>query len=200
MIERRRFVGAAGSCLIALPCAAAAQQPANVAHVGYLRHRANEPADIDALRQGLRELGHVDGQNLVIDARYADGAAARLADLARELVRRRVQLLVVDTQTTLLAARDAIGATPTVVALFDDLVEAGLVRSRAQPGGTVTGLTIFTSELPRKRLQLLREVAPAKRVGVLLNPENPAPRALARLSDTARARRQADAGGGYKRG
>lgn len=187
MIERRRFVAAAGSCLITLPCAAAAQQPVNVARVGYLRHRASDPADIDALRQGLRELGHVDGKNLVIDARYADGAAARLADLARELVQHGVQVLVVDTQTTLLAARDAIGATPTVVALFDDPVEAGLVRSRAQPGGTVTGLTILSSELPRKRLQLLREVLPAKRIGVLLNPENPAPRALARLNDTARA-------------
>ena len=187
MIERRRFVGAASCCLIALPCAAAAQQPANVARVGYLQHRSRGPANVDALRQGLRELGHVDGQNLTIEARYADGAAARLADLARELMQRGVQVLVVDTQTTLLAARDAIGATPTVVALFDDPVEAGLVRSRAQPGGTVTGLTILSRELPRKRLQLLREVVPAKRIGVLLNPENPAPRALARLGDTARA-------------
>ena len=188
MIDRRWFVRSAGGCLVALPFASVAQQPAaRVARIGFLRHTSREPADGEALRQGLRELGYRDGRKLSIDERFADGDATRLVALARELVLTKVQVLVLDTQASLLVVRDAIGATPVVVALFDDPVEAGLVRSRAQPGGTVTGLTIWSSELPLKRLQLLREVKAAKGVGVLMNPGSPAPRALARLSDHARS-------------
>ncbi len=189
MIGRRSVACAVAVGLVALPFATVAQRSVGVARVGYLQHGSRESADIEALRQGLRELGYRDGQNLAIEERSTDGDATRLVGLARELAQRKVQVLVLDTQATLIAVRDAMGATPIVVAMFDDPVEAGLVRSRARPGGTITGLTIFSSELPIKRMQLLREMAPAKRIGVLLNPGNPAPRALARLSDNARSNR-----------
>jgi putative ABC transport system substrate-binding protein len=102
--------------LVALPLACVAQPAAKVARIGFLRRTLREPADNEALRQSLRELGYRDGQNLAIDERHADGDATRLAALARELIRGKAHVVVVDTRATMLAVRDAMGATPTVVA------------------------------------------------------------------------------------
>jgi putative ABC transport system substrate-binding protein len=108
-MNRRTFTRAlAGSWLIA-PLVVLAQQTAKIWRIGYLRRTSREPADIAALRLGLRELGYVEGQNLVIDERYANGDAARLPDLARELMQLKVQALVVDGQTTVRAARNVVG-------------------------------------------------------------------------------------------
>jgi putative ABC transport system substrate-binding protein len=164
----------AGSLLIA-SLSVLAQQTTKLSRIGYLRRTSREPADIEALRLGLRELGYVEGQNLVIDERYANGVAARLPDLARELMQLKVQVFVVDGGTTVRAVRQVVGATPVVFTLVGDPVAAGFVRSLDHPGGTMTGLTTFNSVLPAKRLQLLREVVPATRVGVLNNPTAPAP-------------------------
>jgi putative ABC transport system substrate-binding protein len=158
----------AGSLLFA-PLALLAQHATKVWRIGYLRRTSREPADIEALRLGLRELGYVEGQNLVIDERYANGVAARLPDLARELMRLKVQVFVVDGGATLRAVREVVGATPLVFAFTGDPVGAGFVRSLDHPGGTMTGLTNFSGELLLKRLQLLHEVVPAKRVGFLFN-------------------------------
>ena len=178
-MDRRAFMGTAAGSLLITPLAVLAQQTAKVWRIGYLRRTSREPADIDALRLGLRELGYVEGQNLVIDERYADGVAARLPDLARELMQLKVQVFVVDGGTTVRAVREVIGATPLVFTLVGDPVAMGIVRSLDHPGGTMTGLTTFNVVLPAKRLQLLREVVPATRVGVLNNPSNPGPPAQA---------------------
>ncbi|HEV2042341.1 MAG TPA: ABC transporter substrate-binding protein [Casimicrobiaceae bacterium] len=173
---------------MALPLAVLAQQTTNVSRIGYLRRTSREPADIEALRLGLRELGYVEGQNLVIDERYANGVAARLPQLARELIQLKVEVLVVDGGTTVRAVREIVGTTPLVFTLMGDPVAAGFVRSLGQPGGTITGLTTFNGVLPAKRLQLLHEVVPARRVSVLHNPTNPAPPAqLERLTGAARS-------------
>jgi putative ABC transport system substrate-binding protein len=176
----------AGSLLIA-PLAVLAQQATKVSRIGYLRRTSREPADIEALRLGLREFGYVEGQNLVIDERYANGDSSRLRDLARELMQLKVQVLVVDGGTTVRAVREVVGATPTVFTLVGDPVFAGFVRSLDHPGGTMTGLTNFGTQLAPKRLQLLREIAPFTRVGVLENPTNTAPAALELLRIGARS-------------
>ena len=178
MIDRRTFIGTVTCGLVALPFAALAQTTTKIWRIGYLRRTSREPADIAALRLGLRELGYVEGQNLVIDERYANGDAGRLPELARELMQLKVQILVMDGQTTVRAARNVAGATPIVMALGGDAVAAGLVDSLNRPGGTITGLTVFGGELVPKRLQFLHEIVPATRVGVLFNgandPTNPA--------------------------
>jgi putative ABC transport system substrate-binding protein len=189
-MDRRAFMfSVAGSLLIA-PLDTLAQQPTKIWRIGYLRRTSREPADIEALRLGLRELGYVEGQNLVIDERYADGVAARLPGLARELIQLKVQIVVVDGGATVRAVREVVGATPLVFTLVGDPVAMGVARSLDHPGGTMTGLSTFNAVLPAKRLQLLREVVPAGRVGVLSNPTAPAPPAQAeRLTGAARSLR-----------
>ena len=187
MQDRRAFVCTVAGSLLIAPLAVLAQQTTNLSRIGYLRRTSREPADIEALRLGLRELGYVEGQNLLIDERYANGVAARLRDLARELIQLKVQVLVVDGGTTVRAIRDVVGSTPLVFTVVGDPVAAGFVRSLGHPGGTMTGLTTFNEVLPAKRLQLLREVVPATRVGVLKNPTNP-PSAAQLESRTAAAR------------
>jgi putative ABC transport system substrate-binding protein len=192
VIDRRTFVSRVASAVLALPIAVLAQQTTKVWRIGYLRRTSREPADIAALRLGLRELGYIEGQNLVIDERYANGDAARLPDLARELMQLNVQVLVVDGETTVRAARNVVGATPLVFTVIGDPVAAGFVHSLDRPGGTITGLTSFGGELAPKRLQLLREVVPVTRVGVLNNDTNDptSPSLLVRrerLTDAARS-------------
>ena len=190
MIDRRTFVTRVASGVLALPLAILAQQTTNVSRIGYLRRTSREPADIEALRLGLRELGYVEGQNLIIDERYANGVAARLPDLARELMQLKVQVFVVDGGATVRAVREVDGATPVVFTLVGEpvAVAAGWVRSLDHPGGTITGLSTFNTVLPAKRLQLLREVVPTGRVGVLSNPTgNVTPVQVERLTGAARS-------------
>ena len=169
MKDRRAFMCTVAGSLLIAPLAVLAQQATKVSRIGYLRRTSREAADIEALRLGLRELGYVEGQNLIIDERYANGVAARLPDLARELIELKVQVFVVDGAATVRAVREIVGATPLVFTLMGDPVGAGFVRSLNHPGGTMTGLTIFSGELLLKRLQLLHEVVPARRVGFLFN-------------------------------
>jgi len=171
-MDRRAFMCRVAGSLLVAPLAVLAQQPTKIWRIGYLRRTSREPADIAALRLGLRELGYVEGQNLVIDERYADGDAARLPDLAQELVQLKVHVLAVDGGTTVSAIRNSVGATPIVFAVGGDPVAAGLVHSLDRPGGTITGLTSFSGTLLPKRLQLLREVVLTTRVGLLFNPTN----------------------------
>ncbi len=188
MQDRRAFLCTAAGSLLIAPLAVRAQQTTNVARIGYLRRTSREPADIEALRLGLRELGYVEGQNLVVDERYANGDVARLPDLARELVQLKVQVFVVDGGATLRAVREVVGTTPLVFTLLTDPVAMGVARSLDHPGGTMTGMTTFNAVLAAKRLQLLHEVVPARRVGVLSNHTAPAPTAqVERLTGAARS-------------
>jgi putative ABC transport system substrate-binding protein len=157
---------------------AAAQPPPKVARVGFLspdRPTAPEPKRwLDAFRQGLRQRGWEEGRNVVIEPRWAHARYDRLGDLAAELVRVKVDVIVTDSTPAARAAMTATRTIPIVLALAGDPVRNGLVASLARPGGNVTGLTLMSPELTGKRLELLKEVVPAEtRVALLLNPDNP---------------------------
>jgi putative tryptophan/tyrosine transport system substrate-binding protein len=183
-VDRRTFV-AGTVALVAAPLAAETQTEGKVYRIGFLRRTSPEPADFEAFRQGLRELGYVEGQNVVIEQRYAHGAHERLPGLARELLQLQVDVLVVDGTLTVQATREVAGTTPIIFTMVGDPVGERLVASLARPGGTITGVTHFGRELIPKRLQLLVEVAPATRVGILYNPPNTPARRLEQLRETA---------------
>ena len=156
---------------------AGAQQPKKIARVGYLSDSspARESARAEAIRLALRELGYVEGQNIAIEYRYADGKLDRAPELAAELVRLKADIIVIaggDTQSR--AAKNATKTIPIVMTGSGaDPVEAGLVESLARPGGNVTGITLLNRELGGKRLELLKEAIPKlARVAVLYDPAN----------------------------
>ena len=158
---------------------ATAQQPKKVPRIGYLSScdPATESTRSEAIRLALRELGYIEGQNIAIEYRYAEGKLDRFPELAAELVRLKVDIIVVAGGTTLIqAAKNATKTIPIVMAgAGTDPVEAGLVESLARPGGNVTGLTILARELGGKRLELLKEAVPKlARVAVLYDPAIPA--------------------------
>jgi putative ABC transport system substrate-binding protein len=164
--------------LFALCSSATAQWAKKIPRIGYLssRDQATEAPRAGAIRLGLRELGYIEGQNIAIEYRYAEGKRDRYPDLAAELVRLKVDIIVVsggDLQTQ--AAKNATKTIPIVmVGGGTDPVEAGLVESLARPGGNVTGLTNLTRELGGKRLELLKEAVPKlARVAVLYEPASP---------------------------
>jgi len=178
-MDRRTFLAGTGAMLLAAPLAAGAQQPAKVPRIGYLSP-LSPPADsirIEAFRQGLRDLGYVEGQNIAIEYRYAEGRFDRLPDLAAELVRLKVEVIVAASTPGILAAKNATSTIPIVMTLSADPVPTGLVSSLARPGGNITGLSLLSGELNQKRLELLKEVVPnLSRVAALWNPANPASR------------------------
>ena len=158
--------------LFAAPFAGEAQPPAKVSRIGFLATLPTPPHD-EALRQGLHEVNYVEGRNISIERRYSEGKPERLPDIAAELVRLKVDVIVVDAcGASLNAASQATNAIPIVVAACnDDLVAAGLIASLGRPGGNITGLSELTPELGAKRLELLKEAVPTmKRVAVLWNP------------------------------
>ena len=158
--------------LLAAPLTAAAPPAGKVWRIGYLV--AGIGRIPEAFRQGLRDLGYVEGQNLTIEYRHADNQLDRLADLAAELVRLPVDVLVTGGGNAARAARQVTSTIPIVVAGAVDPVGDGLVASLAQPGGNITGLSLLSLELGGKRLELLKEVVPtASRVAVLFNPASP---------------------------
>jgi putative ABC transport system substrate-binding protein len=183
-MDRRTFI-AVVTGILATPLVAEPQQSNKVCRIGFLRRTSPEPTAFEAFRTGLRELGYVEGQNVVIEQRYANGVHERLPGLARELLEIKVDVFVVDGTLTVRAIRKVAATTPVVFTLVCDPVRDGLVSTLARSGGTMTGMTQANTELTPKRLQLLREIVPAGRVGVLYNPSN-MPAALAKpLKDAA---------------
>ncbi len=174
-MKRRVFVSAVGMGLLAAPLRLAAQQPKRVPRVGYLF--SFTPAEAkhlwEACRQGLRELGYVEGQNIALEPRWADGGYERLPELAAELVRLNVDVIVSAATPASRAAKAVTSSIPIVIVAVADPVKVGLIASLARPGANVTGLSLFTSELSGKRLELLGQVAHAMpRVAILMNPDN----------------------------
>jgi putative ABC transport system substrate-binding protein len=164
------------SVLLALCVPAQAQQPAKVPRIGLLvpGSRAVFAVRTDALRQGLRELGYLEDQNIAIEYSYTDGKSDRLADLVDELIRLKVDVIVTASIPPVLAAKKASSTIPIVFAAVNDPVAAGLVTSLARPGGNVTGLTNLSPDLDSKRLELLKEAFPKiSRVTYLWNPDAP---------------------------
>jgi putative ABC transport system substrate-binding protein len=163
--------------LLAAPLAADAQQAGKVPRIGYLglTSPSDRPPLLDAFRQRLRELGWVEGQNIVIDYRYAEGRVDRLPDLAAELVRLKVDLIVASAGTqAATAAKNATETIPIVMIYVRDPVGTGLIASLARPGGNVTGVSGSAGlELFAKQLELLKETVPKiRRVAILSNPDN----------------------------
>jgi putative tryptophan/tyrosine transport system substrate-binding protein len=160
--------------LLVAPRTAEAQQPTKVYQIGRLSPGSPTEPDphLEAFRQGLRELGYVEGQSLIIEYRYAEGGDDRLADLAAELVRLQVDVIVTWGSVAIRAAQHATRTIPIVMAGTNDPVAQGLVASLARPGGNTTGFSNLTMELPGKRLELLKEAVPhIARIAVLVNPD-----------------------------
>src|SRR5213594_849675 len=151
-----------------------AQQPKKIAKIGYLLASTPTAAahNIEAFRQGMRELGYVEGKTLVLEVRYGEARAERIAELARELVGLKVDVIVASTDVAIAAVKRETQTIPIVMATSSDPVGTGLVASLARPGGNVTGLSIISPDLSGKRLELLREVVPGlSRVAFLWNPD-----------------------------
>jgi len=170
-MKRREFISLLGGAA-AWPLAARAQQPARVPRIGFLHYGSPGPSpEVDAFRQGLRDLGYSEGQNITIEYRFAGGRVGQLAELAAELVGLKPDVIVTPTTPASVAAKQATSTIPIVIAGVADAVGAGLVANFARPGGNITGLTSISAELGGKRLELLRGVAPnCSRVAVLHNP------------------------------
>jgi putative ABC transport system substrate-binding protein len=174
MATRRKLLIALGAGALAWAGAGRAQAPAKVRRIGLLSPIS--PSDTalwhQAFRLGLRDLGWVEGKNISIEYRYAEGRHDRLPDLAADLVRLKVDIIVATVTSDALAAQKATTAIPIVVAGGGDPVAFGLVESLARPGGNVTGLSQMSLELAGKRLELLKELVPKlSRVAVLWNPQ-----------------------------
>jgi putative ABC transport system substrate-binding protein len=171
-LNRREFIDTLAGGLLAAPFAAEAQPSAKVSRIGYLAFNlAAVPHLQEAFRQGLRDLGYVEGRNVVIEYRSAEGNPERLPALAAELVALKVDVILAPNIPTALAAKQATRTLPIVFASVPDPVTDGLVTSLARPGGNVTGLSNLAPELVGKRLELLTQAVPGvSRVGVLWQP------------------------------
>src|SRR5437660_7070332 len=174
-MDRRMFIGGVAGGLFATPLPAPAQQAGKVYRIGILEAipAAQNAANLDALRNGLRELGYVEGRNLVIEYRSADGRAERFPDLASELVRLKVDLIVTRGTPAAIAAKNATETIPVVMATMGG--PGAIVATFAHPGGNITGVTTFSTELTGKRIEIIKELVPnLSRVALLHNMSNPA--------------------------
>jgi putative ABC transport system substrate-binding protein len=172
-MKRTIIVLALCALLFALCVSAEAQQPKSPPRIGYLSvlSPSSDAARFDAFLRGLRALGYIDGQNMIIESRYAEGKLARLPDLAGELARAKVDVIVAGGSTAIGAMKKATKVIPIVMAHGSDPVALGYVASLARPGGNITGLTHMAPELGSKRLELLKEmIAGLSRVAVLTDP------------------------------
>jgi putative ABC transport system substrate-binding protein len=173
-MQRREFIKLIGGAVATWPIAARAQQPA-VPVVGYLSpgSRESDAFRLMPLRQGLGAAGYVEGQNLAIEYRWAEGRYDRLPALASDLVRHPVAVIVAVADVPARAAKAATSVTPIVFALGSDPVTLGLVDGYSRPGSNVTGVTWFTGSVAAKRLGLLHDLVPtATTVGMIVNPDN----------------------------
>jgi putative ABC transport system substrate-binding protein len=171
LLDRRTFLAGTGAVLLAAPLAAEAQPAGKIPRIGFLFFGSLGPSrELDAFRQGLRELGYAEGQNIAVEYRFARGEIERLPELATELARLKLDVLITPGTAAALAAKRATTTIPIVFAGVADAVGAGLVTNLARPGGNITGLTSISAELGGKRLELLKKVVPrASRVAVLFN-------------------------------
>jgi putative ABC transport system substrate-binding protein len=173
-MQRREFIALLGG-IAAWPLAARAQQSSSVARIGYLNTNdaSTSASYVEAFRAGLRDLGYVEGKNFVIESRFAEGNIDRLPELAAELVRGNVDVIIT-SGSGVVAAQRATSTIPIVMLVMGDAVATGVVASLGHPGGNITGSSFFNPELMAKRVELLKEVAPSMtQAAVLLTPGLP---------------------------
>jgi putative ABC transport system substrate-binding protein len=174
-MDRRTFIGVVAGGMLAVSLAARAQPVGKIYRIGMLEPipAAQNAVNLDALRKGLRNLGYVEGRNLIIEYRSADGHAERFPDLAAELVRLKVDLIVTRGTPAARASKSATETIPVVMATMGD--PRAIVASFANPGGNITGMTTFSTELTAKQIELLKELVPKlSRVALVHNMDNPA--------------------------
>jgi putative tryptophan/tyrosine transport system substrate-binding protein len=174
-MRRRDFVTGLGCAAVAWPLAARAQQAEKIYRIGIVEPipAAQNVANLEALRKGLRDLGYVEGRNLVIEYRSADGRAERFPELVSELIGLKVDLILTRGTPAARAAKNATETIPVVMATMGD--PSAIVASYAHPGGNITGVTTFSTELSAKRVEILKELVPSlSRVALLHNMGNPA--------------------------
>ncbi len=172
-MDRRQLFGVVCSTGVLLPLTVYAQKLGRSLRIGYLSP-ARLPQLLEALHDGLRELGYIEGQNIVFDYKFAEGQGKTLDELAAELVRLGPDVIVTVASGPALAAKRATSTIPIVMATVGEPVGIGLVSSLARPGGNITGVTLYGSELARKRLELLKEALPGvRRIALLGNIANP---------------------------
>ena len=186
--NRREFITLLGGAAAAWPLAARAQPSAKTYRIGFLGlfSQTEYRRLVDALRTGLRQLGYEEGKGIAIEYRWAEGRYDRLPELAAELVRLNVDVIVTHSTLGARAAKQATSTIPVVFAAAADPIEFGLVPSLARPGGNLTGSTFFVAEIGAKRVELIKEAIPTlTRLAVLVNPANPT--MLMLLTDVHRA-------------
>jgi len=173
-MNRRVFLSAVTGSLLAVPLAAEAQPAGKIYRLGFLRGGPPLEAYVEGLRQGLRERGYVDGQNVVVEYRSTDGGFDQLPRLAEELVRSKVDIILASAAPAALAAKKTTASVPIVFVGIYDPVEIGLVPNLVRPGGNMTGLATNVIDFAGKRLELLRGIVPKlRRVAVIWQPANP---------------------------
>jgi putative ABC transport system substrate-binding protein len=174
-MSRKIVFLALSAMLIALCVPVEAQQTSKVYRIGFLSTDPPEAHAWNALLDGLRERGYIEGRNIVFERRFSEGKAERFPEFAAEMVRLRVDIIIVTTTPAAFAAKNATQTIPIIIPTALDPVGTGLVASLARPGGNITGLSSLAPELSGKRLELLKEVVPGMtRVAVFWNPANPA--------------------------
>jgi len=187
-MDRRTFLVSLGAVLVA-PLTVEAQPARKVPHVGVLQAGAPPEPLVEAFREGLRDLGYVEGRNIVLEFRWAEGRLDRLPDLVADLVGLRVDVITTLSTPAAIAARHATTTIPIVFTGVGDPVGTGVVSSLAHPGGNVTGISIMATELSGKRLEILREMVPTvSRVAMLWNDTNPGMVLRAREIEAAAAK------------
>jgi putative ABC transport system substrate-binding protein len=176
-VNRREFITLLGGAAAAWPLAARAQQPGKLPIIGFLgaTTASSQRQWTDAFTQRLRELGWIEGRTVTIEYRWAEGQLDRSAEIVAEIVRRNVDIIVTHSAEPVLAAKQATSVIPIVFAAAADPLGSGLVASLARPGGNVTGLSVQSTDLAGKRIEVLREVLPGvRRLGIIANIGAPA--------------------------
>src|SRR4051795_7318582 len=186
MMRRREFITLVGGAAAAWPLVAVGQQASRLVRIGFLSGGAGPNPNVYGFQHGLRQLGYVEGQNLVLIFRWAAAQRAPIIDLARELLELNVDVLASHTTEAIAAIRSLDTAIPVVMTAISDPIGNGLVASFARPGGNTTGVTLFSNELAGKRLEMLNQLVPQlRRVAVLAERDRPPTATLVSETQTA---------------